>query len=131
MKTLLMALAAASFISTSASARIQLVTEIQVYNVVLPYEPDTQYQVSFKPSYDGDNEGITSMEWNGGGEYTDMGHWSVSGDGIIDITIAYAGHERWTSECEEWPTIELHETVSDPCWMTSTEDRPIQVTRAH
>jgi hypothetical protein len=130
MKTLLMALAAASFISTSASARFPPPAEGASYDV--RFRPDEEpCQVRFDPHDEGDDHGAVSLTCDSSGDAS-IGEWlDVMRDQLnVEIPqIAVSGFWVTEASCEEWPSIDVGETVSDPCWMRSITGIPIEVTR--
>ncbi|WP_440958933.1 hypothetical protein ACFELO_02150 [Oceanicaulis sp. LC35] len=126
MKTLI-ALAAVSFITTGAMATDAPSLDGERYSVELPnYGPCF---VTFASHSQGETSGMISMAC-GEQESADPGQWDDQDSGDFSIYVPEVFPQRlWTSDCESWPSIEVGETVSDPCWMTSTTGEPIQVTR--
>lgn len=126
MKTLI-ALAAASLITTGAMAADVPSPDGERYSVeLLNYGPCF---VTFASYSQGEASGMISMAC-GENQSADPGQWDNQDAGELSIYIPEVFPTRlWTSDCESWPSIEVGETVSDPCWMTSTTGEPIQVRR--
>ena len=125
---ILIALVAASFITTGAMAADGPSPDGERYLVQLP-EYGGQCFLNVASHSEGEAFGTISLEC-GEGATGDPGQWDNQGGGDLSIDIpGVAPTPQWTSDCESWPSIEVGETVSDPCWMTSTTGAPIQVTR--
>ena len=135
MKTLI-ALAAASFITTGAMATDMQFPERASYTAVVhdpdqprPYPGGPQTYtclLDFSPQDDSHQTGAITLQcgdeqpsiW--GWSYIDGQSFQINGEGMPYVEFG---------ECDEWPSIAVGETVSDPCWMTSLTDTPVQVTR--
>jgi len=66
------------------------------------------------------------------GDFPMTGGWEFNSGVLTQFDVPPVDHDNgtWTHDCQNgWPVIEVGETVSDPCWMTSTTGTPIEVTR--
>ena len=66
------------------------------------------------------------------GNFPMSGDWEFDSGVLTEFSVLLMGDDSdtWTHDCQNgWPVIEVGETVSDPCWMTSTTGTPIEVTR--
>jgi len=148
MKTLI-ALAAANFVTTAAMAEGVQLPDTSTYMAVITYrasqgtpghvvgptiptttqeQKGTECEIEFEPSINSRangtalihcDDGISaSMTW----DYI-SGLQAIAFDMDAEMPYAYAG-----GRCQ-WSSLEVGETVSDPCWLTSTTGTPIQVTR--
>lgn len=137
MKTLI-ALAAASFITTGAVAAEMQYPVRANYTAVVPSadhqhgpddpEGDASFscELTFIPNGDTHETGtvgiqcsenfITEKSWSAAGGFFEL----MGGEGVQNVEFGM---------CDEWPSIAVGETVSNPCWMTSTLDTPVRVTR--
>ncbi len=137
MKTLI-SLAAASFITTGAWATDMQYPVRANYTAVVPsggqeHGPDDpegdaslSCQLTFIPNGDTHETGtvgiqcsedyITEMSWSAAAGFFQL----MGGEGIPNVEF---------NMCEAWQSIAVGETVSNPCWMTSTLDTPVRVTR--
>lgn len=147
----LIALAAASFITTTAMADGVQLPDTSTYVAEITYRtsqgaPDhtvgpaiptstqeqlgTECELSFHPFNDSRTNGTVDIHCGDGIEAS-MTWDYISGlqaisfemDGEMPYAIA-GGNCHWSS-------LEVGETVSDPCWLTSATGTPIQVRRAN
>ena len=149
MKTLI-ALAAASFITTSAMATDMQLPDTSKYTVVIAIPPSHEgpilpgaMGVPMPPGGEGEPSSIhcyfdfqpmNDSRINGSVFITcnNEAHPEMSWDATnYFISFTVDGELRYArpGQCQEWPSLEVGETVSDPCWLSSTTGTPVQVTR--
>lgn len=64
--------------------------------------------------------------------FSRTGYWQFFSGVLTEFSVYPEGSDSdtWNFDCQNgWPVMEFGETVSDPCWMSSTTGTPIQVTR--
>ena len=137
MKTLI-ALAAASFITTSAMAADGQYPERSNYIAIVPLSdhqnsPDAPQvdtsvtcTLEFIPN-DSPDTGNVAIGCIGIDAPSSMFWTALPGMFIIEGDANVPNVEF--KVCDAWQSIAVGETVSNPCWMTSTLDTPVRVTR--
>ena len=128
MKTLI-ALAAASFITTAAMAEGVPSPEGEYYVFETNFEDQTfQCNVHFVSYTEGANTGLMMHSC---GEADQSGSWEAEGgsDSTISIELQSIIPTVIFNDCQQWQSVEVGETASDPCWISSRSGEQIQVRR--
>ena len=138
MKTLI-ALAAASFITTAAMAEDVPSPDGENYTFEVSYEGESfECNVHFLPHDDSAHTGLMmhdchDAERSGGGSSGggQTGDWISAGGSDLTISIELQSiiPSVIFNDCQQWQSVEVGETASDPCWVSSRSGEPIQVTR--
>ena len=138
MKTLI-ALVAASFITTAAMADGVPSPEGENYSFDVSYEGETfQCNVHFLPYDEGAHTGLMMHDCHdtehsdggsaGGGQ---SGDWMTEGgsDPTVSIELQSIIPTVIFQDCQEWQSVEVGETASDACWLSTRSGEPVQVRR--
>ena len=128
MKTLI-ALAAASFITTATMADGVPSPEGENYSFETNFEDQTIQCHVYFASYD---EGAhIGMIMHSCGEDSQSGNWETEGgsDPTISIQLLPIIPTVMFQDCQQWQSVEVGETASDACWISSRSGEPIQVRR--
>lgn len=128
MKTLI-ALAAASFITSGAMADGVPSPEGENYSFETNFEDQAFRCHVYFASYD---EGAQmGMMMHSCGEDSQSGNWESDGesDPTISIQLLPIIPTIIFQDCLEWQSVEVGETASDPCWISTRSGEPVQVRR--